>query len=151
MNIIELMQSVLQQFPKIGELCNEIHIDFTDEFATNYGLSSTGDKLLKSDILGNQTRQHTFVLYAVYQSYNDYDRLNNSGVLLELQMWLEEKTKNQSITVNVIDETWSGIVTKCTCSNAMIYAIPDENTNSAWQYQIQIAVEYKITNESEEL
>lgn len=144
MNIIELMRSILQSFPKINDVCNEIHIDFTDETATNYGLSSIGDTLLKSDVLGNQTRQHSFILYAVYQSYNDYDRLNNSGVLLELQLWLERNAIGQEVTVTVGDKALKGKLTKLTCSNAMVYAIPNNNTNSGWQYQIQIATDYKI-------
>lgn len=31
MNIIELVKDILQQFPKISEVCNDIHIDFTDD------------------------------------------------------------------------------------------------------------------------
>ena len=77
MNIIELVKDILLQFPKINAVCNEIHVDFTDDTPTNYGLSSTGDSLISEDLLGNQTRQHNFVLYAVYQSMNDYDRLSN--------------------------------------------------------------------------
>ncbi|MDY4812884.1 MAG: hypothetical protein SO152_03430, partial [Ruminococcus sp.] len=79
MNIIEVVKETLQQFPKISQVCNDIHIDFTDDIPTNYGLSPTGDTLIKEDILGNQTRQHTFILYAVFQSQSDYDRMANSG------------------------------------------------------------------------
>ncbi|MCH5203048.1 MAG: hypothetical protein J1F17_07580, partial [Oscillospiraceae bacterium] len=68
MNIIEAVRNILQNYPKIQEVCNNIYIDFTEPQPTNYGLSPTGDKLIKEDILGNQTRQHTFILYAVYQS-----------------------------------------------------------------------------------
>lgn len=89
MNIIEVVKSALQSFPQINEVCNEISIDFTDDTIDSYGLSSTGDTLLKEDILGNQTRQHNFILYAVYQSVNDYDRMVNTGALLSLQMYLE--------------------------------------------------------------
>ena len=115
MNIIEIVKSILQEFPKISEVCNDIHIDFTESEPTNYGLSSVGDTLVKEDVLGNQLRQHNFVLYAVWQSINDYDRMANSGVLLELQMWLE----NQSTDA-----------LKIACENGMIYDIPDENMNN---------------------
>ena len=50
MNIIELVKSALQSFPQINKVCNEISIDFTDDTIDSYGLSSTGNTLLKEDI-----------------------------------------------------------------------------------------------------
>lgn len=146
MNIIELVQSALMEFPKISEVCNEIHIDFTDDEPTNYGLSSTGDTMLKEDVLGNQTRQHSFILYAVYQSMNDYDRMNNSGVLLELQMWLEKYAENNVAVIEIDGPELTGALTKLTCANGMLYAIPNANEADGWQYQLQITAEYKIEN-----
>lgn len=144
MNIIELVKSILQNFPKINEVCNDIHIDFTDGTNDSYGLSSIGDTLLAEDVLGNQHRQHNFILYAVFQSANDYDRLNNSGVLLELQLWLERQAQHQKIENIVDNEKLTGELTKLTCSNGMLYAIPENNLNSGVQYQMQITAEYKI-------
>lgn len=149
MNIIELVKQVLQEFPKINIVCNDIHVDFTDESATNYGLSPTGDKLIKEDILGNKERQHTFVLYAVYQSQSDYDRMANSGTLLELQYWLEKNGKNREIFTIVDNEEVTGTLTKLTCANGMLYSVPNENLNDGVLYQLQITADYKI--ESEEL
>lgn len=146
MNIIELVKSILQDFPKINEVCNDIHIDFTDNTSDSYGLSSIGDALLAEDILGNQRRQHNFLLYAVFQSVNDYDRLNNSGTLLELQLWLERQAQHQKIENTVSNEHLTGELTKLTCSNGMLYAIPENNLNSGVQYQLQITAEYKIEN-----
>lgn len=144
MNIIELVQSALMTFPKISDVCNEIHIDFTDNSPTNYGLSPTGDTLLSEDILGNQTRQHSFILYAVYQSQSDYDRMANSGTLLELQMWLEKYAHEQAISITVGGTALTGTLSKLTCANGMIYAIPDGNLNGPVQYQLQIQAQYKI-------
>lgn len=146
MNIIELVKSLLQEFPKICEVCNEIHVDFTDSTDNSYGLSATGDTLLSEDILGNQKRQHTFILYAVYQSVNDYDRIANSGTLLELQMWLERHADNQKIAVNVGGDELTGILRKLTCANGMLYSISDGNMNSGVLYQLQITAEYTINN-----
>ena len=146
MNIIELVQDCLMQFEKISDVCNEIHIDFTDDTPTNYGLSSIGDTLVSEDIVGNQKRQHSFILYAVYQSMNDYDRLSNSGVLLELQMWLERYADGQEITAEIGGTTLAGALTNLTCANGMVYAVPNENTNDAVQYQIQIQAQYEIEN-----
>ncbi len=144
MNIIELIKSILENFPKINDICNDIHIDFTDNTNNSYGLSSIGDALLTEDILGNQKRQHNFLLYAVFQSVNDYDRLNNSGVLLELQLWLERQAQHQKIEIIVDDECLTGELEKLTCSNGMLYAIPENNLNSGVQYQLQITAQYEI-------
>lgn len=147
MNIIELVKSILQEFPKINEVCGDIHVDFTDEYATNYGLSPTGDKLIKEDVLGNQIRQHNFTLFAVYQSQSDYDRIANSGILLELQYWLEKHGKNVLLPVLLDDKERTGRLTKLTCSNGMLYAVPNENLNDGVVYQLQITADYEIESE----
>lgn len=144
MNIIELVKSLLQEFPKINEVCNDIHVDFTNDIPTSYGLSPTGDVMLSEDILGNQLRQHTFALYAVYQSVNDYDRLANSGTLLELQMWLENKGKGQLVTMIIDDEKLTGKIEKVTCANGMLYSVPQENMIDGVMYQLQITAQYTI-------
>ena len=91
MTIIDYMRQKLTEYPKIAEFLGDedIHIDFTDPQPTNYGLSSNGDSLIREDVLGNQIRQHNFVMYAVAQSFTDYNRLANSNFLLELAYWLE--------------------------------------------------------------
>lgn len=94
----------MQEFPKIGEL---VHIDYSTNKVQDFGLSPTGDTLVSEDILGNQTRNHTFILYATCQSLNDYDRLVNSGMLLELQMWLEQHAEGD-IEVEVGDNILYG-------------------------------------------
>lgn len=144
MNIIETVKDLLQQFPKINEVCNAIHVDFSGAVATDYGLSPTGDTLLFEDVLGNQTRQHTFTLYAMYQSVNDYDRLQNSGILLELQMWLEQKGKDIPLETTVDFEKSTGTLQKITCSNGMLYEVPQENMTDGVMYQLQINAQYTI-------
>lgn len=143
MNIIELLKHILLNFPKINEICNDIHIDFTDDIPTNYGISSTGDSLVSEDILGNQKRNHNFILYAVYQSQSDYDRMANSGTILELQYYLEQIVKNQDFT----DYNFMGHLTKLTCSNGMIYEIPN-SLNDGILYQLQITAEYITESEN---
>ncbi len=143
MNIIELVKYILQKFPKIREVCNQIQIDFTDNTDDSYGLYPTGDTLISEDVIGNQTRQHTFILYAVYQSQSDYDRIANSDTLLQLQMYLESKY-GQTIKVNLNNKELAGTLKKLTCNNGMLYAIPDGNMNSGVMYQLQITAEYSI-------
>lgn len=143
MNIIEKMIEILQSFPKISTVCNEIHIDFADPEPTSYGLSSIGDSLIKKDILGNQTRQHSFLLYSTFSGINDFERQENSTALLELSTWLEEKIGEEVETV-VGDKTYSGEITKISAENGMLYAVPQENNIDGMQYQLQIVVQYTV-------
>ena len=143
MNIIEIMQALLMSFPKI----NSLHIDYNGSAPDDFGLYPTGDRLVKEDILGNQERSHTFILYADFQSFNDYDRLQNSGTLLELQHWLERSAANQTVTQTVNETTLTGVLKKITCFNGMLFNIPDGNNNAAVRYQLQITADYTIESE----
>ncbi len=143
MNIIEKVRGILQSFPKISEICNEIHVDFADPEPTSYGLSSVGDSLVREDILGNQTRQHTFILYSTFSGYNDYERLGNSTALLELSHWLNTQTA-QEVESKIGEETFAGQITKLTAENGMIYDVPQENLMDGIQYQLHIIVEYTV-------
>lgn len=145
MNIIETMQALLESFPKI----NSLHIDYNESAPDCFGLYPTGDKLVKEDVLGNQERSHTFILYADFQSFNDYDRLQNSGALLELQHWLERSAVNQQVTQPIGETELTDCLKKITCANGMLFSIPDGNLNTAVRYQLQITADYII--ESEEI
>ncbi len=143
MNIIEKVREILQSFPKISEVCNEVHVDFADPEPTSYGLSSTGDSLITEDILGNQTRQHTFLLYSTYSGINDYERLSNSSAQLELSHWLRTQTGGEVLS-EIDGQIRSGIITKITAENGMLYSVPQENTLDGVQYQLQIIAKYTI-------
>lgn len=143
MNIIEKVRDILQSFPKISEVCNEVHIDFADPEPTSYGLSSTGDSLVSEDVLGNQKRKHAFMLYTTYSSINDYERLGNSTALLELTAWL--KTQKGAVVETVIgDAAYTGKITSITAENGMLYDVPQENELDGVQYQLQIIAEYTV-------
>lgn len=149
MTIIEYMRQKLTDYPKISEFLAEddIHIDFTDPAPVNYGLSSTGDTLLKEDLLGNQTRQHNFVLYAVGQSFTDYNRLANSNFLLELAYWLERLPEEDGITAAAGEQELKGRFLKATTANAMSMGLMGETIDQGVMYQIQIYAQYKIESE----
>lgn len=151
MTIIDFMRQKLTEYPKISEFLGggDIHIDFTEPAPTNYGLSSTGDSLLKEDVLGNQIRQHNFVLYAVGQSFTDYNRLANSNFLLELSYWLERLPEEDGISAEIDGQTLTGRFLKATSANAMAMQPMTEDMNDGVLYQIQIYAQYKI--ESEEI
>lgn len=146
MNIIETVRSVLESFPKISEVCNEVHIDFTDPEPTSYGLSSTDDSLISEDVLGNQRRQHTFMLYTTYSSINDYERLKNSSALTELGVWLSEQ-KDLTVETQSAGRSYSGKITKLTAANGMLFSVPQENEFDGVQYQLQIIAEYTVIKE----
>ena len=146
MNVIEATKKILSDYKKISEFSSGVQIDFTANEPTNFGLSSIGDALLKEDILGNQDRKHSFVLYAVNQAYEDYDRLANSSFLLELAYWLETQ-KGQEVDVAMGDTVKKGEITKISTANAMIFSVPTGNLNDGVMYQIQIYVEYKVKGE----
>ncbi|WP_394526566.1 hypothetical protein [Lacrimispora sp. JR3] len=149
MTIIDFMRQKLSEYPKIQEflLGEELHIDFTDGDATSYGLSSAGDTLLKEDVLGNQQRRHSFVLYAVCQSFTDYCRVANSNFLLELAYWLERLPEEDGIEVNIGDEVLPGRFLKATTANAMAMQPMGTTVNDGVLYQIQIYANYEIRME----
>lgn len=149
MTIIDFMRTKLTEYPKISEFLasDDIHIDFSEPAAVNYGLSSSGDKLVSEDILGNQIRQHSFVMYAVGQSFTDYNRLANSNFLLELAYWLERLPEQEGIAVNVNGEELTGRFMKATTANAMSMGWMGETVNDGVMYQLQIYAQYKIESE----
>lgn len=149
MTIIDYMRKKLTDYPKIAEFMagDDIHIDFTDPSPVNYGLSSTGDSIIKEDLLGNQIRQHNFVLYAIGQSYTDYNRLANSNFLLELSYWLEHLPQEDGITINTGERELAGKFLKATTANAMSMGLMGETIDQGVMYQIQIYAQYKLESE----
>lgn len=146
MNIVEAVKDILSKYKRINEFSNGVQIDFTSNENENYGLFSIGDQLIKSDILDNQKRKNNFVLYAITQSSNDFDRLNNSTFLLELGYYLDS-IKNVEITANINGTERVGKITKISCSNAMLYDVLEGDINNFVRYQIQVSVEYEIKGE----
>ncbi len=148
MNVIEATKNILNGYSRMSEFTKGIRIDFTDERKEEVGLYSSGDTLVKSDVLGNQKRKHTFHLYSVNASTTDFDRLSNNNFLLELGYYLDRQ-KNVAITAKVDDnKILNGKITKISCSNGMKYSVDTLNKN--FIYQIQINVDYKIFENWEE-
>ncbi|MEG0899516.1 MAG: hypothetical protein RSF40_07400 [Oscillospiraceae bacterium] len=143
MNIIETVKGILNECPLIAQFTNDIQIDFTKDTPTNFGLSSSGDTLVKESITGVQTRRHNFILFAVNQSISDYDRLNNSTFMLDLEYYLEA-IKGNAITATVGNSTKIGALEKLSCANAMLFSIPNGDINNGCVYQLQIIAEYKL-------
>ena len=150
MNIIEQVKQILADCPLVSDLMgatNEIRIDFTEDNPVSIGLYPTGDQLLKEDILGNQDRQHNFVLYAVFQSFNDYDRLANSTFLLNMAYYLEKAATGQEVEVTINEQTVTGKLTKLSSANGMLYGYQNEALTGPVTYQLQIYAQYHIESE----
>lgn len=145
MNIIEKVRLLVQSFPKIAEICGTVHVDFTGKEPTDYGLSSLGDTLVVEDTCGNQERQHTFMLHSVFSAVNDFERMSNTGVLLELAQYLD-RCRGDEVTHEINGVTHTGEITQITTANGALTMIPDENTVSGWFYQLQIIAEYTVNN-----
>lgn len=134
MNVIEKTQQIISEYPEISKFTNEVDIDFTSNEPTSFGLSSTGDTKVREFLTGKQIRQHNFVLYATQDSFNSFQRLNNSNFLIDFTYWLE-KQKNIDIDGGKIVRMWT--------SNGMAYEVPSGDINDGIRYQIQIYVEYE--------
>nr|UVY09673.1 MAG: Minor capsid protein from bacteriophage [Bacteriophage sp.] len=137
------MIEILESFPKIQTVCNEIHVDFADPEPASYGLSSTGDSLVSEDVLGNQIRQHGFLLYSTFSGINDFERQENSTALLELAVWLREQI-GAEVQTTIGDKTYSGEIIRISAENGMLYAVPQENNIDGMQYQLQITARYTV-------
>ena len=134
MNVIEKTQQIISEYPEISKFTNEIDIDFTSNEPTSFGLSSTGDSLVREFLTGKQIRQHNFVMYATQDSFNSFQRLSNSNFLIDFTYWLETR-KNIDIDEGKILKMWT--------SNAMAYEVPSGDINDGIRYQVQIYVEYE--------
>lgn len=143
LNIIETVRNILESFPKISEVCNAIHIDFADPEPTSYGLTSTGDSLIKEDILGNQTRQHTFMLYSTFSGINDYERLVNSSALTELSQWLSTKRGN-TVLSEIGEDIHTGELLSIKAENGMLFDVPQGNEIDGIMYRTNLVAEYTI-------
>ncbi len=146
MNIIERVKQIINEYPDIAAFSNDVHIDYKEAEPGNFGLSSLGDSLVKKDVIGNELRQHTFVLYAQNQSFNDFDRLSNSGFLLNLAYYLET-VKGQQLEAKVGEKSYTGNITKMWSANGMLYSVPTGNLADGVTYQLQIYAQYKIVKE----
>ncbi len=139
MNIIEAVKNIVADYEHISDFSGGIDIDFTKESSGNMGLFPTGDSLIKKDILGNETRRHNFQLMATADSFNDFDRLNNSSWLLSFTYYLN---RIRNFIIDEDDEK-RVYITGITPSNAMLYGYLNPDAQDGVVYQLQISAEYK--------
>ena len=147
MNIIEQVKELLSGCDLISDLNGELNIDYSDNNPVSFGLYPTGDQLLKEDIMGNQDRQHNFVLYASFDGFNEYQRLANSTFLLDLNYWLEKAATGQAIEVTINEQTVTGKLTKLSSANGMLYGYQGDVLTGPVTYQLQIYAQYHVESE----
>lgn len=137
--IIETVKTLLNSYEAMSEFCNKINYDFAENTAKTYGLYSTGDHLINTDVLGGENRRHNFVLYACNQPIGNYERLEQSEFLLNFGYWLSQQ-KGISVTAN----GKAGIIKKLSCENAMLYSVPTGDIKDGVTYQVQLYADYYI-------
>lgn len=147
MNIIELVKQVLTDCPLISGLTGEVNIDFTEDSPISISIYPTGDQKTGENIFGWPIRRHSFVMYAVFQSFNDYDRMANSTFLLDLAYWLEQAATGQEVEVTINEQTVTGKLTKLSSANGMLYGYQNEALTGPVTYQLQIYAQYHIESE----
>lgn len=103
--------------------------------------------MLKEDIVGNQQRQHNFILYANFNGLNEYQALTNSSFLLELAYWLEKAAIGQIVEVPTKERTLTGKLTEITSANGLLYGYQNESLTGPVTYQLQIYAKYLVESE----
>lgn len=133
MTVIEKTKQIISQFDGLSEFTDTVDIDFVEDNIDSYGLSPIGDELISEDILGNQKRRHSFVLYARHQSAENAERLQNSEFLLKLGYYLEKQKE-------IVFE--GGKIIAISSANGMAYSHPEDNPMDI-TYQLQIYTNYE--------
>lgn len=124
---------------------NGIHIDYTNNKDLNTGLFLTNDSKIRSDVLGNVTRQANFAVYRNVFNANDKERIENSSFILDLANYLEDLSFDGiEFDSKVGDEMYKSVITSIQCSNGMMFQYLNGNPTLGAQYMLQVQVTYQI-------
>ena len=138
------MQKILSKGKYMDEF-NGIHIDYTNNKDLNTGLFLTNDSKIKSDVLGNVTRQANFAVYRNVFNANDKERIENSSFILDLANYLEDLSfEGIELDIKVGDEMYKSVITSIQCSNGMMFQYLNGNPTLGSQYMLQVQVTYQI-------
>lgn len=147
MNIIEAVKKVIADFPGIAELAAVVKTDYTDDKPDKFGIYPIGDQLLRETITGSQDRQHSFIFYAVFDGFDDYQRIANSEFLLNLAYYLETAANDQAIQATINGQTITGKLTKLSSANGMLYSYQTGTLTGPVTYQLQVYAQYHLESE----
>lgn len=141
MTVLETIRSEVESYLAGLMGTDSVHIDFVEEMDGCAGVSLMGDKLLKRDILGNQTRLSDLLIYMVAQGVNDYERQANTEALTELGLHLDVMKRN-AITVTYDGEEHDGEINSVSVSEASVYTVSEDGVYTT--YQMKVSVNYEI-------
>ena len=145
MNVIETVKDILSNSDILDEF-NGVHVDYTESVPGAAGLFSNGASKIGEDLIGNIRYRINLTLYTGLTAAIDYDRLNNSDLLLKLTYYLNTlKGITTSETVDGVE--YQAEITRMSCSNGILYSVPTGDANDGVQYQLQLQVEYIIYTE----
>lgn len=135
MSILQAMKEYLSDCPFLDEMArDDIHVELLSESPTNYGLSAAGDMLIKRYVDGRQVRQANFILYAKEYTFDDVQRLENSGFCEEFTFWLEDKN-----TAGELPDLGENITAeKVSASNGMMFEIAENSDTGTYYIQINL-------------
>ena len=142
MNVIETVKDLLSRCSILDEF-NGVHIDYTEGETGEAGLFSNGATKTGEDLIGNPRYRIAFTLYTGLRSATEYDRIQNSDLLLRLTYYLDQ-IKNIAITEDVNGTEYPGEITRISCANALLFDYPSGDPNKGVRYQLQISVDYRI-------
>ena len=135
MSILQAMKEYLSDCPFLDEMARvDILVELLSESPTNYGLSAAGDMLVRRFINGKQVRQANFVLYAKEYTFDDVQRLENSGFCENFTFWLEDN--NLSGALPELDEGLKA--ESISASNGMMFELSENSTTGTYYIQINL-------------
>lgn len=145
MNIVELIRSITTEYLKSSNLTDEIHIDYTvdDGNTENVGIFTVGDTKIGEDILGNETRRNSIVMYLVRQASEDCERLENASFLINMADAFDNIREDfYDVDIGEGENIKHGKLKSIACSNSMLYGRTTGTGDPV--YQIQLLATYKL-------
>lgn len=133
MSILSAMKTYIQACPFLDELA-DVHIDLMDDTATEYGLSQTGDQLVKKYISGEQKRQAAFGLYVKGYTFDDVKRLENAAFCERFIFWLADNELKGDFPA--LDNGF--IATNISAENGMLFDVSENGDIGTYVIQIHL-------------
>lgn len=136
MTVIQALRDFIQACPFLDTLLEDIHIDFTDDNITSYGISPTGESTVKEYVGGTKVKQYNASLYIRDFTADDIYRLENCEFLENFSTWIDQQNgvRNFPVISDSIE------IDSISCSNGMLFDL--DETGDKGTYQIQIHLIY---------
>lgn len=127
--IIDSLKTFLASCPGITE---ELHIDFTDDTATSYGIMPTGIVTSQRYFDGGKLMQYSFAIYIRGYTAEDFERLANSQFLEAFSEWLDTH----------VPELDAGLTAdRVETANGMLFDMSEDGSTGLYQLQCQLFYE----------